>query len=156
MHFLELCLFSGGGEGDDYKLNEKHYCYGRLIVSPGSGVVVDSKDGVPDGVPGRRNDWARAGNYVVVDHLNGEYSMLAHFQTGSVLVNKGDSVEAGDPLGKCGNSGRSNLPHLHYHLQNPPFWFAGDALPAQFSHYYSNGEYVRRGEPVQGEIISQK
>lgn len=52
------------------------------------------------------------------------------------------------------NSGNSNLPHLHYHLQNTPHWLNGAGLPMQFVRYYANGRYLKRGEPVQGEIIS--
>lgn len=149
----QLAVFQGSG--DDYNTNANHYCFGRLVVAPGDGVIADSRDGIFDNIPGHRNDKGLAGNYVVIDHLNGEFSMLAHFQKGSVLVSEGDSVRAGEPIGKCGNSGRSNLPHLHYHLQNSALWLVGDALPAQFNDYFANGSLVHRGEPIQGEIISQ-
>lgn len=148
----ELAIFRGKGE--DYKNNTSHYCFGREVIAPGNGVIIDSKDGMFDNVPGNRNDKGLAGNYIVIDHLNGEFSMLAHFQKDSILVKKGDTVKAGDPIGRCGNSGRSNLPHLHYHLQNSPRWHDGEALPAQFNNYYANSVFVVRGEPVQGEIIT--
>jgi hypothetical protein len=144
------------GEAENYKDNFNHYCFGRQIIATGEGVVVDSKDGIFDNVPGNRNAKGLAGNYVVIDHLNGEFSMLAHFQKGSVLVKKGDTIKAGDPIGRCGNSGNSNLPHLHYHLQNSSRWHDGEALPAQFNNYYANNVFMLRGEPVQGEIITSK
>lgn len=139
--------------GDDYHDTGSHYCFGRLIVAPGDGLVIDVRDGVRDNVPGTRNVHDIPGNFVVIDHLNGEFSMLAHFMNGSVEVEKGDRVRRGASLGKCGNSGNSNLPHLHYHLQNTPRWLDGEGLPAQFTDYYSNGVFVVRGEPVQGEIV---
>ncbi len=139
--------------GNDYKKNENHYCFGRQIIAPGDGVVVDTKDGVFDNIPGKKNTKDIPGNYVVIDHLNGEFSMLAHFKKDSVLVKQGDKVRAGDPIGQCGNSGHSNLPHLHYHLQTTPNWLDGEGLPAQFQNYYANGKFVERGEPIQGEII---
>ncbi len=139
--------------GDDFKNNANHYCFGRQIIAPGDGVVADAKDGVHDNIPGKRNAREIPGNYVVIDHLNGEFSMLAHFKKDSVLVTQGDEVKAGDPLGQCGNSGHSNLPHLHYHLQTTPNWLDGEGLPAQFQNYYANGQFIKRGEPVQGEII---
>ncbi|NOX50690.1 MAG: M23 family metallopeptidase [Gammaproteobacteria bacterium] len=140
--------------GDDYYKNANHYCFGRQIVSPGNGEVIDAKDGVFDNIPGERNTKDGPGNYVVIDHRNGEFSMLAHFRKGSLSVTKGEKVSAGTLLGECGNSGNSNLPHLHYHLQTTGRWHDGEGLPAQFQNYYSNGKLVNRGEPVQGEIIS--
>lgn len=141
-------------QGNDYKNNANHYCFGRQIIAPGNGVVVDAKDGIYDNIPGKKNTRDIAGNYVVIDHLNGEFSMLAHFKKDSVLVKKGDKVRAGDLIGQCGNSGHSNLPHLHYHLQNTPRWHDGEGLPMQFQNYYANGKFIERGEPIQGEIIS--
>jgi murein DD-endopeptidase MepM/ murein hydrolase activator NlpD len=142
--------------GNDFKNNEDHYCFGRLIVAPGAGLVFDTKDGVFDNVPLTPNENEIPGNYIVIDHMNGEYSMLAHFKQGSILVNNGDKVKAGDPLGLCGNSGNSYVPHLHYHLQNTPRWLDGEGLPAQFQNYTANGLNVYRGEPVQGEIIDSR
>lgn len=141
-------------QGNDYKKNGNHYCFGRQIIAPGDGLVVDAKDGVFDNIPGKKNTKDIPGNYVVIDHLNGEFSMLAHFKKGSVLVRIGEKVRAGTLIGECGNSGHSNLPHLHYHLQTTGRWHDGEGLPAQFRNYYSNGKFVERGEPVQGEIIS--
>ncbi|MDH3692973.1 MAG: M23 family metallopeptidase [Gammaproteobacteria bacterium] len=119
----------------DPKVNASHYCFGRPIVAPGDGTVVDVLDGVHVNIPGERNKKDIPGNYVVIEHGNGEFSMLAHFRNGSVRVQKKQKVLAGDPLGECGNSGHSNLPHLHYHLQNTPRWLDGEGLPAQFQHY---------------------
>jgi len=141
-------------QGDNYERNTNHYCFGRQIIAPGDGVVADTKDGVFDNIPGKKNTKDIPGNYVIIDHLNGEFSMLAHFQKGSILVKEGDKVKAGEPVGRCGNSGHSNLPHLHYHLQNTPRWLDGDGLPAQFNNYYANGKFIEQGEPTQGEIIS--
>lgn len=76
------------------------------------------------------------GNYVIIDHLNGVFSMLAHFENGSVSIQKGEQIRAGFPIRQCGNSGHSNLPHLHYHLQTRGRRHYGEGLPAQFNNYY--------------------
>lgn len=68
--------------------------------------------------------------------------MLAYFKKDSVLVQKGDKLKAGDPIGKCGNSGNSNLPHLHYHLQTTANWLNVEGLSAQFQDYYANGVLI--------------
>ena len=91
--------------------------------------------------------------YVVVDHGEGEHSLVAHFRRGSVAVQKGDEVEAGALLGECGNSGNSSLPHVHYHLQTGPAYEEGVGLPAQFEGYYVGGAYVEEGEPVRGQVV---
>jgi murein DD-endopeptidase MepM/ murein hydrolase activator NlpD len=62
------------------------------------------------------------GNYVIIDHGNGEYSFLAHLKKGSMVVAVGDSLKSGQFIGLCGNSGNSSEPHLHYHLQNKPIF----------------------------------
>jgi murein DD-endopeptidase MepM/ murein hydrolase activator NlpD len=72
------------------------------------------------------------GNAVILDHGNGEYSLLAHMQFGSVTVTVGDRVAAGHAIGKLGNSGDSFGPHLHYQLQSSPQLFQGQSLPFRF------------------------
>ena len=81
---------------------------------------------------GRRSRTAKApaGNHVVLDLGNGEYALLAHLQRGSVRVEAGDRVRAGDVLGLTGNSGNSSEPHLHFHVQDRPGLFGGRARAA--------------------------
>jgi murein DD-endopeptidase MepM/ murein hydrolase activator NlpD len=114
------------------KQNENYYCFGREVVTPADGVVVDAVSSVPDNVPGKMNKKQAPGNYVVIDHGNNEYSMMAHFKENSVKVSMGQRVNAGDPNGIIGNSGNSSQPHLHYHFQNTPNWIEGEWLPVQF------------------------
>ena len=94
-----------------------------------------------------------AGNHVVIDHGNGEYSLLAHFRRGTVTVHAGDRVKAGELLGHCGNSGNSSEPHLHIHLQNASKFGSGEGLPMQFRDYCANGKPVATGEPRKGQTI---
>ena len=138
------------GEG---RSNEDYHCFGRTLVAPGAGVVVVARDGVPDNTPGELNNGSPPGNHVVIDHGNDEYSLLAHIRHNTVRVAEGDRVAAGDPVGECGNSGRSTEPHLHYHLQNAPAFGRGEGLPAMFLDYFANDSLVARGEPVKGQRI---
>jgi murein DD-endopeptidase MepM/ murein hydrolase activator NlpD len=92
-----------------------------------------------------------AGNHVVLDHGNGEFSLLAHLQKGSLRVKAGDTVKAGQPLGLCGNSGNTSEPHLHIHLQTgPEFPGATEGLPMAFTDFLADGKPVARGELVKG------
>jgi murein DD-endopeptidase MepM/ murein hydrolase activator NlpD len=56
------------------------------------------------------------GNYVVIDHGNGEFSFYAHLKPGSVRVHVGDTVHAGQQIGLVGSSGNSTEPHLHFQV----------------------------------------
>ncbi len=152
---LDLACMQDGktftGEG---KKNEDYFTFGQPIVSPGAGKIVVAVDGVEDNQPGATNTKQVAGNHVVVDHGNNEFSLLAHFKQGSVAVKVGDSVKAGQKLGLCGNSGNTDQPHLHYHLANAADLVQADGLPAQFQHYVADGKQVERGEPMQGQVLS--
>lgn len=60
------------------------------------------------------------GYYVVVRHFNGLETLYAHLS--KIIVNPGDSLKSGIPLGLGGNTGRSTGPHLHFetrYIGNP-------------------------------------
>ncbi len=139
----------------DGKRNEDYYCFGLNILAPGDGVVRAAVDGVPDQTPGEMNAEQPFGNYVILEHGNSEFSFLVHLQQGSVVVQKGQEVKAGEVLGKCGNSGNSSEPHLHYHLQTTVVPSKGEGLPAQFQNYVADAVAVTRAEPVQGQVVRQ-
>ncbi len=52
------------------------------------------------------------GNYVIVDHKNGYYTKYSHLR--DVEVKVGDILEKGEVLGKSGNTGASEGPHLDF------------------------------------------
>lgn len=148
-----LVMNSGWHYTGDGSRNEDHFCFGQPVVAPGAGVVVTAEKNVPDNTPPEENLAQPGGNYIVIDHENGEFSILGHFRQGSIVVNVGDRVASGQLLGYCGNSGASDLPHLHYHLQNTPTFLSGEGLPAQFQNYRANGRPVTRGEPTRGQLV---
>ena len=123
--------------------NEAAAGWGRVIVAPAAGVVVRVRADRPDQPVTGKSDPAYMlpefqgrgdpGNHVVIDHGNGEFSMLAHMQTDSVLVAEGQLLAAGEPIGRLGNSGDSTFPHLHYQLMDGPDWTVSDGLPYRFA-----------------------
>lgn len=130
--------------GDGSK-NSDFVGYGLEVLAPAAGVVVYERNDVADNPASGNQDfpsllklpdppWGVAGNCVVIDHGNGEFSLLAHMQPGSVRVKKGDRVKQGDLLGRLGNSGATTGPHLHYHLMDGPVILKSDGLPAQFEN----------------------
>ena len=56
------------------------------------------------------------GLYVVVDHGGGYDTLYAHCYPNSVEVLNGEFVYRGQVLCKLGNTGNSNVAHLHFHL----------------------------------------
>ncbi|MDX1444214.1 MAG: peptidoglycan DD-metalloendopeptidase family protein [Gammaproteobacteria bacterium] len=138
----------------DGSRNADYHCWGKAILAPAGGKVIHAEDGLPDMEPGKMDPQNPPGNHVVIDHGNSEYSFLAHLQQGSVTVAPGDTVQAGDRVGACGNSGNTSEPHLHYHLQDSPEFGKGRGLPARFNDYRADGERIARGIPVKGQQIS--
>lgn len=153
----DILVMKGGKShrGDGTK-NEQYHAWGRKVLAPAAGTVVSAANDVVDNVPGEMNPKQPLGNHVILDHGNGEYSFLAHLQRGSVTVAEGDTVEAGQLLGLCGNSGNTTEAHIHYHLQNTPTYGEGDGLPAPFVGYVADGTPVERGEPTRGQSVAPR
>lgn len=98
--------------------NEDYGCFGQTVFAPISGEIRNAIDGEPDRVP---DDFAPdveniAGNYIVIRPENTETRLvIGHLKQGSVIVEKGQFVTEGTPIGECGNSGNSTEPHVHLH-----------------------------------------
>lgn len=140
----------GGGT----KLTD-YYCYGAEVLAPAAGTVVWSCDSLPDQEPGKMDPSNPVGNGVVIDHGNGEFSLLAHMQPKSLRVKTGDKVKQSDVLGLCGNSGNTSEPHVHYHLQDGPDIKTAEGLPAPFSNILVNGKPVAKAELQKGQTVSR-
>lgn len=137
----------------DGKHNEDYFCFGKPVLAPAKGTVVQVVNDIADNNPGQMNAKEITGNHVIIDHGNGEYSLLAHLHKGSVTVRSGEVVKAGTHVGDCGNSGNSSEPHLHYQLQDGPEFGSSAGLPAQFENYLTDNQLTTRGEPVRGQHI---
>ena len=133
---------------------ESYFCWDEPILAPADATVAAIADGLPDQAIGQTDVHNAAGNHVVLDLGHGEYAFLAHLKRGSVTVKVGDEVSQGQELGRCGNSGNTSEPHLHFHLQTTPVLHQGEGLPAFFEDYIADGKPVARGEPVKGQVVS--
>lgn len=102
----------------DDSSNENYYSFGKDVLAPEAGEVIEASDGVRDNEPGDTNPYSLIGNYVLIKHGEGLFSLLAHLKNGSICVNAGDRVTVGQKIGQCGNSGNSSSAHLHYQLQS--------------------------------------
>ena len=106
--------------------------YGAPVMAVGDGKVVTALDGIPNQAPGTYNPVGPAeadGNVVILKLQKDTYAGYAHLIPGSVTVKAGDRVESGEVLGKLGNSGNSNGPHLHFQLMNAPSLLASESVP---------------------------
>ncbi len=100
---------------------EDFYAYGKPVLSPGDGVVVEAIDYVYDNAIGENNTRQNWGNTIIIQHTSHLFSKLSHLKPGSLMVIKGQYVRKGEIIAQCGNSGRSPEPHLHLQLQSTPF-----------------------------------
>lgn len=125
--------------------NENFYAFDEEIIAPADGKVVKIIDGIKDNVPGEMNAENPAGNYVIIEHEHKEYSMLAHLKKNSIQVKAGELVKEGQYIGRCGNSGNSSEPHLHFQVMDSSDFESGKSLRIRFK----NGI-----DPIQGDTIS--
>jgi murein DD-endopeptidase MepM/ murein hydrolase activator NlpD len=97
------------------------------------------------------------GNYVVIDHLNGEFSLFAHIKKGSALVKPGQTVKQGEIIASIGAAGSSLFPHLHYELRNGAGAKEVEGLPSYFSKFHrilgSRSLFVKKGATNTGDLI---
>jgi murein DD-endopeptidase MepM/ murein hydrolase activator NlpD len=164
-------------KGDGTRFDD-YYAYGADVIAAADGRVIRAANGQPEDPSAmqRPNETQEAyfarlqkeqgerlakgltamtGNYVMIDHGKGEYSLYAHLQPGSVRVHVGDQVKAGDVIGKLGSSGNSTEPHLHFHVcDNPgPLMCAG--IPVNFNNITIQWADLPR--PIQsGDVVIAK
>jgi len=112
--------------GDDQKL-KSYPSWGETLYAPADGKIVEAVNDLDDNPIGQTDVEHLAGNHIVEDIGGGHFVLMAHMQKGTLLVQPGDSVHAGQPIAKCGNSGNTSGPHLHLQVQNQPDAFAPGA-----------------------------
>jgi murein DD-endopeptidase MepM/ murein hydrolase activator NlpD len=144
---------------------EEYPCYGKDIVAIADGVVVKVSNNHPDSrVDGKKiycDTWEQRGNHIVIRHNDSEYSLTAHLMPKSITVKVGDKVKQGEVIAKCGNSGVSTAPHIHFQLQSSASAFTAISLPIAFTNinaqdsasYKEFCEATSRPLPKAGENI---
>jgi urea transporter len=98
-----------------------YFCYGKSVLAPASGVVIEVIDDIPDNDISKVNLFNNWGNTIILKHADYLYSSLNHLKPGSITVKEGDKVKAGQKMAEVGNSGRSAYPHLHFQFQSTPY-----------------------------------
>jgi murein DD-endopeptidase MepM/ murein hydrolase activator NlpD len=151
---------------DDPYDKKHYYSYGAPIYAPGAGKIVAVANNIPDNEfhdkditnpelpPGAD---PILGNYVLIDHGNGEFSIFPHMMPGSVRVKAGQSVRQGEMIGRVGFSGDAIFPHVHYSLLTGPDIYHHEAVPPYFTHFRrllgSKSVEVEQGTVDSGDIV---
>jgi len=156
---------------------ERFFAYGRPILAPTDGVVVQVHDGEIDHV-GRRSQLtlvpyvlgqparlrqgvaAVAGNFLIIAMRNGgTFAAVAHLRAGSIRVVAGDEVTAGQHVADCGNSGNSTQPHVHVQVMDSPDLTVARGVPMvfrRFREWPSGAKQFRireSGLPGEGAVV---
>jgi Peptidase family M23 len=127
-------IFDGDG-----KAVEQYYGFGESVLAVADGTVVSVHDGMSDQTPfvlmtpKSKSDYG--GNNVMVEIAPNVFAWYAHLRERSIAVKVGDAVKAGAPIGKLGNTGPSEGPHLHLGLLDKPDPIAGRGLPFVFDSF---------------------
>src|ERR1041384_4640548 len=99
---------------------EDFFSWSEPVLSPAEGIVEAVANGFPDNPLGKKDAQNSAGNNVVIKAAPDRYVFIAHLRKDSIHVKRGDHIAARQELGACGNSGHSDYPHIHMHVQNRP------------------------------------
>jgi hypothetical protein len=149
------------------------YAWGAAIHSPFDGEIVRAVDGVAE------RSWIHPlreaalmlknaltfrpsrlplilGNHVVA--RSGDiFAGFAHLAPGSVAVAGGQSVAAGEVLGRVGHTGNSTSPHLHFQLMDSADLMTAKGVPCAFRSYEvlrdGTWQKVENGIPISADRI---
>jgi hypothetical protein len=127
-------IFDGDG-----KAVEQYYGFGEDVLAVADGTVVSVHDGMSDQTPfvlmTPKSTSDYGGNNVMLEIAPNVFAWYAHLRQRSIAVKVGDAVKAGTPIGKLGNTGPSEGPHLHLGLLDKPDPIAGRSLPFVFDSF---------------------
>jgi murein DD-endopeptidase MepM/ murein hydrolase activator NlpD len=91
------------------------------------------------------------GNALMLDLGHGRHAVYDHLQPGSLRVQIGDKVRAGDVLARLGNSGNSDAPHLHFQLVDRPVHVAAEGIPYELEAFTQVGVVANPDQVLAGQ-----
>ncbi|WP_168223047.1 M23 family metallopeptidase [Oceanicola sp. D3] len=116
-------LANDGHGGTDFAVASlEQVAAGVTVVAAAPGTVIGTRDGMPDISIQDPNapdlEGRDCGNGVAIDHGDGWATQYCHLREGSIVVEQGQRVAMGTPLGLIGMSGRASFPHVHLTVRN--------------------------------------
>jgi hypothetical protein len=116
---------------------------GHPIRAARAGTVIDlARD--------RTGKTPAGGNFVYIRHPDGTVASYAHLKTGEVYVQRGQWVDQGALIGRCGNTGASDAPHLHFQvmIHGASEHEIGPTIPVLFEDAHRAAWRPRHGDVV--------
>lgn len=128
------------------------------IVAHSDGVIAGVRANYATCDGNRGNSY---GNYVLIRHSNGMYTMYAHMKYGSVTVKLGQRISKGQVIGYMGNTGNSSGAHLHFEVRDrnnkqiDPTQYIDADLPGTSANT-NNNQNRKSSEEIADEVIAGK
>jgi len=125
--------------------NRNWSAYGAEVLAVADGTVLEARDGIPENDPTSDkkavpiNLETVGGNHVLISLPGGGSVFYAHMQPGSIRVHEGERIHRGDVIGRIGNSGQADAPHLHIHVTDGRSTLAAEGVPMQFQSFELQG-----------------
>ena len=120
--------------------------FGADVLAVAEGVVRDMRDGEPDHRPlaplpavTDLTERTLMGNFVVLEIAPRVFVHYAHLQPGSLAVKVGERVRRGAVLGRIGQSGNANAPHLHFQVSTAATFEESEGIPFVFERFACTG-----------------
>ena len=122
---------------------EDYWAYGEPVLAAADGRVVRVRNDILEYGIGKlpsldaivEDTDILAGNLVILDHGNGEYSLTCHMKPGSISIKAGDQVKAGEVMGQIGGSGNVHPVGFDFNLMDGPEWIDAKGLPPLLSNF---------------------
>lgn len=125
----------------DFNLKENDTIYAAtdgIVI----GVIKDYIYGGPSG------EWKGYDNFITIyDSESGLYTQYVHLVHQGSLVEIGDEVKQGDPVGLSGQTGFAGMPHLHFNTLVPYHEGGLISVPVEFIEGYK-GTDLRKNQTV--------
>jgi hypothetical protein len=145
---------------EDGASNQQFYDYGANVLAVADGTVVSVQDGKPDTTPNKvmipKTSSDFGGNHIILEIAPNVFAAYEHLKPGSLRVKVGDTVKAGAPLAKIGNTGPSLGPHLHFGLLNRPDLSTGRSMPFVIDSYTLAGTVDFKASPGDTLAVTSK
>ena len=129
---------------------------GSNIIAAKSGTVVNTSDGCPTYGSYGSSCGGGYGNYIILEHSDGNYTLYGHLSQNGVKVKQGDTVDQGQVIAASGSSGSSTGCHLHFEVRKGAN--TGDARDDPLNYVDPKNPRPKGGDfkHVKGDSVKQE
>ena len=85
---------------------------GTIVCAAREGRVVGVRQ--DSNIGGADRSFRPFANYIIIKHADGTFAEYVHLQKDGAMVQRGDEVTVGQPIGLSGQTGFASKPHLHF------------------------------------------